>query len=91
MKRRYNAPGHLLTIPTAHTGKGRDVLIPALLDEPHTVSLSASDFSFADVKKRGVTTYVVVPTDYHDVCDKYFRLLVSSCEKQKRVKKVGPM
>jgi type IV secretion system protein VirD4 len=41
-------------------------------------SLSASDFSFADLKKRVVTVFVVLPMDYLDVCGKYFRLIVAS-------------
>jgi type IV secretion system protein VirD4 len=41
-------------------------------------SLGASDFSFADMKKRVITVYVVLPMDYLDVCGKYFRLIVAS-------------
>ena len=41
-------------------------------------SLSQSDFSFSDMKKRVITVYVVLPMDYLDVCSKYFRLIVAS-------------
>jgi type IV secretion system protein VirD4 len=46
---------------------------PALMQ-----SLSASDFSFADLKKRVVTVYVVLPMDFVDVSGKYSRLIFNS-------------
>lgn len=33
---RYAGPGHLITVAPTRTGKGRDVLIPALLDWPYS-------------------------------------------------------
>jgi type IV secretion system protein VirD4 len=33
---RYPGPGHLITVAPTRSGKGRDVIIPALLDWPHS-------------------------------------------------------
>jgi type IV secretion system protein VirD4 len=55
-----------------------DVQTSFLSDAALADSLSASDFSFADLKKRVITVYVVLPMDYLDVCGKYFRLIVAS-------------
>jgi type IV secretion system protein VirD4 len=33
---RYPGPGHLITVAPTRTGKGRDVVIPALLDWPYS-------------------------------------------------------
>jgi len=34
---RYSGPGHLMTLAGTRKGKGRDVMIPALLDFPDSV------------------------------------------------------
>ncbi len=49
-----------------------------LSDTALAESLSASDFSFAELKRRVVTVYIVLPMDFLDVCGKYFRLIVAS-------------
>jgi type IV secretion system protein VirD4 len=33
---RYPGPGHLITVAPTRSGKGRDVIIPALLDWPYS-------------------------------------------------------
>lgn len=49
-----------------------------LSDAALAESLSGSDFSFADLKQRVITVYVVLPMDFLDVCGKYFRVVVAS-------------
>jgi len=45
-------------------------------------SLSASDFSFADLKRPASPVYVVLPRGYLDVCDKYFRLILATAQSE---------
>lgn len=85
MKRRYSASDRLIIAPT-RTGKGRDILIPALLDGSDSClvidpkgecdAVTLSDFS---KRRRGMV-----------VCLDPYRLL-DRRKKQKRVKKVGPI
>lgn len=41
-------------------------------------NLSDSDFRFSDLKKEGITVYLVLPTRYLGACSKWFRLIVAS-------------
>jgi type IV secretory pathway TraG/TraD family ATPase VirD4 len=59
-------------------------------DAALTNSLSASDFKFADLKKRVVPVYVVLPINYLDVCEKYFRLIVASALSEFAGQEKGP-
>jgi type IV secretion system protein VirD4 len=36
---RYDGPGHLITVAPTRTGKGRDIIIPALLDWPYSAAV----------------------------------------------------
>lgn len=54
-----------------------DTEVDFLADAAIADSLSASDFQFADLKKKVCTVYVVLPLDYLEIASRYFRLLVS--------------
>jgi type IV secretion system protein VirD4 len=41
-------------------------------------SLVASDFRFADVRKRRATVFICLPLSKLDICDKYFRLILET-------------
>lgn len=41
-------------------------------------NLSGSDFRFEDMKRRGVTVYLALPTRYLGACAKWFRLIVAA-------------
>lgn len=41
-------------------------------------SLSDSDFSFADLRQKATTVYLILPLDDLDVCGKWFRLIFAS-------------
>jgi len=41
-------------------------------------SLSASDFSFRDLKREATTVYLVLPAKFIDTCGKWFRLVLAS-------------
>ena len=75
---RYTVPGAEQSRSLADIIQTADGQTRFLSDYALAESLSGSDFSFADLKKQVVTVYVVLPTDYLDVCGKYFRLIVAS-------------
>jgi len=75
---RFCVPGAIKSRSLADIIATADVQTSFLSDAALAHSLSASDFSFADLKKRVITVYVVLPLDYLDVCGKYFRLIVAS-------------
>jgi type IV secretory pathway TraG/TraD family ATPase VirD4 len=52
---RYRGPGHLITVAPTRSGKGRDVLIPALLEWPYSVLVVDPKAELASVtcKQRG--------------------------------------
>jgi type IV secretion system protein VirD4 len=54
-----------------------DTEVDFLADAAIADSLNASDFQFADLKKRVCTVYIVLPLDYLEIASRYFRLLVS--------------
>ena len=73
-------------VPGAKESRSLDDILRTLRGQTSFLSnaaiapcLSASDFSFADLKKRVMTVYVVLPLDYMEVCSKFFRLIVASC------------
>lgn len=41
-------------------------------------SVSASDFSFRDLKRKPMTVYLILPLNDLDVCGKWFRLIIAS-------------
>ncbi len=46
---RYPGPGHLITVAPTRSGKGRDVIIPALLDWPYSAVICDPKFEIASV------------------------------------------
>lgn len=69
--------------PTAENGELKSICSTAdrqttFLQDAISDSLSASDFSFRDLKRRPTTVYVVLPDEYLTSGRKWFRLIITA-------------
>jgi type IV secretion system protein VirD4 len=76
--RRFTVKGAIKSRSLADIIQTADVQTHFLSDKALADSLSRSDYSASDLKKKVITTYIVLPLNTIDVTGKYFRVTTSS-------------